>query len=211
MVERLPHVFAVAVLLCGAARAESYSFRLDPDATTVTFVLDAFMHKVRGTAQLVRGEIRFDDATGAAEGDVVVDATGAETGNEKRDRDMHVKVLESEAHPEIVLVVDAFEGRFDATAPSEVVVKARLRIHGAEHPIELEMALTPESVGGDAPESVGAGAAGARRLTATATFEVPYVEWGMKDPSKTFLRVGKVVEVMIEAAGTLVDGRLDGP
>jgi polyisoprenoid-binding protein YceI len=186
---------AVLLLTAGAAGAESYAFRLDPKSTRVTFLLDAFMHKVHGKAALARGEIRFDQS-GAARGEVVVDATSAQTGNEKRDRDMHVKVLESEAFPEIVLAVDSYQGRFDPGAPSEVVVKARLRIHGAEHPIQLEMALAPE------PEGAGA----AKRLEATTTFSVPYVEWGMKDPSKALLRVGKVVEVTIEASGTLASG-----
>jgi polyisoprenoid-binding protein YceI len=192
-------VAPIAVVLLSAASAvsaETYSFRLDPAATRVAFLLDAFMHKVHGTAALARGEIRFDGESGAAQGEVVVDATTAQTGNEKRDRDMHVKVLESEAYPEIVLTVDGYEGRFDPAAASEVVVKARLRIHGAEHPIQLEMALAPE------PE----GASGAKRLEATTTFSVPYVEWGMKDPSKALLRVGKVVEVTIETSGTLASG-----
>jgi polyisoprenoid-binding protein YceI len=191
LASRLAAALAAALLSAATIHAETYVLKLDPDATRVQFLVDAFLHKVHGSATLERGEITFDDASGAAQGEVVVDATAAQTGNEKRDRDMHVKVLESEEYPDIVLVVDGYEGRFDPSAPSEVVVTARLRLHGDEHPLRLEMVLRPD------------GAAGAKRLTATTTFVVPYVEWKMRDPSKTFLRVGKEVEVTIEAVGDL--------
>jgi polyisoprenoid-binding protein YceI len=189
--------FATLALLAlaGAGAAGTYTFQLDPQATEVRFLLDAFLHKVHGTAALERGEIRFDDRSGEAEGEVVVDAAAAQTGNEKRDRDMHVKVLESEQYPDIVLVVDGYEGHFDPATPSEVVVKGRLRLHGDEHPVRLEMVLEPEGEGG---------AGGAQRLTAVTTFMVPYVAWGMKNPSKPFLRVAKEVEVTIEAVGDLL-------
>ena len=52
------------------------------------------------------------------------------------------------------------------------------------------------------PESAGA----ETRLDASGTFSVPYVEWGMKDPSKAFLRVGKAVDVTIDAKGALTAG-----
>ena len=122
-----------ALLLAAPLRAESYTYRLDPAATKVTFLLDAFMHKVHGTASLTRGEVRFDDS-GKAEGEIVVDATKAATGNDGRDQDMHTKVLESAKFKEIVLAVDGFEGKFDPAAPSKVTVKGRFRIHGVEHP-----------------------------------------------------------------------------
>jgi polyisoprenoid-binding protein YceI len=172
-----------------AGRAETYVLRLDPATTRIQFELDAFLHKVHGTAKLAHGEIRFDP-DGAAEGEVVVSATSAETGDQKRDKDMHVKVLESAQFAEIVLSVSGFEGKFDAGAPSKVKVKGRLRIHGAEHPVTLDMSLEPAASGA------------AKSLAVTATFAVPYVEWGMTDPSKAFLRVGKEVEVSIEAHGT---------
>jgi polyisoprenoid-binding protein YceI len=174
-------------------RAESYTYRLDPAATKVTFLLDAFMHKVHGTASVTRGEVRFDES-GRAEGEIVVDATKIATGNDGRDKDMHAKVLESATFKEIVLAVDGFEGKFDPAAPSKVTVKGRFSIHGVEHPLTIEMALEPEGAGAE------------KRLEATTTFTVPYVEWGMKDPSKAFLRVGKVVEVSIDAEGALTMG-----
>jgi polyisoprenoid-binding protein YceI len=181
-----------ALLLAAPLRAASYTWTLDPASTKVTFLLDAFMHKVHGAASLVRGEVRFDDA-GSASGEIVVDATSAETGNKGRDEDMHTKVLESAKFKEIVLAIDGYEGKFDPAAASELKVKGRFRIHGADHPVTLDMKLKPE--------------ASASRLEAAGTFSVPYVEWGMKNPSKPFLRVGKAVDVSIDAHGTLLAGQ----
>src|SRR5688572_14627769 len=98
-----------SVQLAPALHAESWVYRLDPATTKVTFLLDAFMHKVHGSAPLLRGEVRFDDS-GQASGEIVVDATKAETGSEGRDKDMHAKVLESSKFGEIVLAVDGLEG-----------------------------------------------------------------------------------------------------
>jgi polyisoprenoid-binding protein YceI len=191
---RLPATLALVltVLLGAPLRAASYTFTLDPAASKITFLLDAFLHKVHGTAPVERGEIRFD-STGHAEGEVVVDATKADTGNDSRDQDMHTKVLESAKYKDIVLTVDSYEGKFDPAAPSKVVVIGRFRIHGAEHPLRLDLSLKP------------AGAGTSRPLEATTTFSVPYVEWGMTDPSKAFLHVGKAVDVTIDAKGSLVE------
>ena len=44
------------------------------------------------------------------------------------------------------------------------------------------------------------------QVTAEAMFTVPYVEWGMKNPSNFLLKVNDRVEIEIEAVG-----RLNGP
>jgi hypothetical protein len=41
------------------------------------------------------------------------------------------------------------------------------------------------------------------RFTATGDFEVPYVTWGLTDPSTFVLRVAKVVTVSTSAEGTI--------
>jgi len=38
-------------------------------------------------------------------------------------------------------------------------------------------------------------------LTANVTFSVPYVNWGLKNPSTLFLRVNITVDIAIQAVG----------
>ena len=60
-------------------------------------------------------------------------------------------------------------------------------IHGSDHPVELVATVRRD---GD-------------RIVADAPLVVPYVAWGMHDPSVFVLRVAKQVEVRIHAVGTL--------
>src|SRR5256885_1853454 len=108
----------VLALLAGSALAlaappaavNAETFELQPQETRVGFTLGATMHTVHGTLRAKRGSVRFDPATGAASGEIVLDAASAETGNASRDRDMHGKILESGKHPEIVWRIDRVLG-----------------------------------------------------------------------------------------------------
>lgn len=185
----------LASLLLGAAApsiAEELVLTLDPEATTIDFTLGAILHTVEGGFRLEEGEITFDPETGEVSGRVVVDATSGDTGNDKRDRDMHAKVLESERYPGFVFLPTRLEGAFEPAGAGEVTLHGTLQIHGGEHEIAIPatVAVNPTEDGG-------------RRLEATGTFEVPYVEWGMKDPSKFLLRVAKSVEVTVHAKGRI--------
>jgi hypothetical protein len=79
------------------------------------------------------------------------------------------------------------EGQFHATAPSEVRLHGQMRIHGASHEITMQVKTEPDTNG----------------LKATATFSVPYVSWGMKNPTTLFLKVNDSVDVKIHATGRL--------
>jgi polyisoprenoid-binding protein YceI len=181
----------ITVLLSTAlslpAFAEPLVLTLDPDATTITFVLGATMHKVHGAFRLQRGEVSYDPATGEASGELVADARSGDSENRKRDRDMHRKVLESESYPTIVLRPERVDGELPATGTAAMTVVDSMQLHGGAHHVDIPVEVT---VDGDA-------------VRLTAEFEVPYVEWGLKDPSKLLLRVAKQVTVSVEARGTL--------
>lgn len=188
---RTPLVPLVSLaLLLGMLRAAGLAaapvtLELDARETQVFFSLGAVLHTVEGTIAVRRGTIRFDPATGAATGEIVLAADTAQTGNASRDADMHGKVLESAKYPDIVFNLVKVEGQFVPLGWSSLNLKGTVRLHGSTH-----LLLIPVKA-----ETVG------ERVNATATFTVPYVAWGLHDPSKLVLRVDKEVTVRLHAVG----------
>ena len=179
----LPLALLLASLTAALAALDLQNtvLRIDPAQTQVEFTLGAVLHTVHGTFRLKRGEMRFDAASGSASGELVVDAASAESGSEARDKHMHQDVLESGRYPEIVFRPDRVVGKVSAQGVSQVRLHGTFSIHGAEHAIEM-------------PAEVEAGDG---QYRATVQFAVPFVQWGMKDPSTLFLRVDKRVEITI--------------
>jgi polyisoprenoid-binding protein YceI len=160
---------------------------LDPDTTQVNFSLQATGHMVRGELQLQSGELRLDSESGTLVGDIVLDTASAQTGNTRRDKAMHRKVLQSELYPLIVLRPERFEGDLAASGTSELRLLGTISLHGDEHALTIGAMV---DIDGD-------------RFTAESTFSIPYVEWGLRDPSVLFLRVAKAIEVTVRARGTI--------
>lgn len=179
----------VAVLLAAATPAAAEPFRLvlDPAATEISFTLGARLHTVRGRFALASGEIGFDPDTGEASGEIRVDAQSGDTGIDRRDRVMHEEVLGSAAHPLLVLRPERIEvARREPDAIAGMLF-GRFEVRGASHPIEL--AFEGERKGESARIQV--------------RFDVPWVAWGLPDPSNVILRVEETLAVSVSAGGTL--------
>ncbi|MGA2594850.1 MAG: YceI family protein [Bryobacteraceae bacterium] len=175
----LTAAFAFCAVAAAPALGQEIVLDLDPARTTVEFKLDATLHSVHGSFKLKRGAIRFDPATGKIAGEIVVDATTGESGNEGRDRKMHQSVLESQRYPEIVFTPDHVEGAVAPQGASQVQVHGSFRIHGATHDITLPVRIQMTN----------------RQAVATTHFTIPYVKWGLKNPSTLLLRVGDKVDI----------------
>jgi len=180
---------AALALLVGPVWAGERVVRLDPQRTRIAFTLGATTHTVHGTLTLQRGELRFDEASGRASGEIVVDAASAATGNARRDRKMHATVLESATYPTFVYRPRRVLGSVPTEGSAELHVEGTLVIHGAEHPLELPVTLDARPDG----------------LHVRAAFPIPYVAWGLHDPSFFLLRVAKSVDVEVEGDIPLAD------
>jgi polyisoprenoid-binding protein YceI len=167
------------------ASAEEIALDLDPAQTEIHFTLADVLHTVHGAFSLKSGAIHFDTETGKAGGDVVVDVASGSSGGGSRDKKMHKDVLESTHFPEAVFTPDRVDGHFAAEGTSELEVHGLFRIHGATH--ELIFHAHVETKGG--------------QLTATLRSELPYTEWGIKNPSTLFLRVSDKVQLDIRTTG----------
>lgn len=182
----MPIAAAIACLAAAPATlAQVRDLTLDPAASQVTFTLGTTFHEVHGTLVLERGAIRFDPATGEASGEITVDARRAETGNDKRDAKMHGEVLESQRFPQIVFRPQRVEGKLAEAGHSDLRLVGVMALHGTDHPMTILIGVDAEG----------------ERVRSLATFQIPYVEWGMEDPSIFIARADKVVEVTVRAEG----------
>jgi len=170
-----------------AAQAQSTQLKLDPAKTTVKWTLSDVLHTVEGTFTLKSGAITFDAQTGEASGQIIVDAASGNSGNGTRDSKMKKEVLESAKYLEIVFTPRHVSG-FVADKESETVqVAGEFTIHGSTHPLTLTLPITAKG----------------SHIEAQTKFDVPYEQWGMKNPSTLFLKVSNTVQISITAVGDI--------
>jgi polyisoprenoid-binding protein YceI len=183
---RSPLLLTALAFCAVASSGQEIVFNPDPAAATVQFKLSATLHAVHGTFKLKRGGIRFDPATGKISGELVVDAASGNSGNDRRDARMHKEILESAQYPDIVFAPNRVDGVVAQQGTSRIRVHGMFRIHGAAHeftlPVEVRMNHGQVSV--------------------RTNFSIPYVQWGLRNPSTTFLHVGDTVEIQA-ATGAL--------
>jgi len=182
-----PLIAVILLFLAAAANAQSQEVTLSfvPVQTTVNFTLGDVLHTVHGTFLLKSGQVHFNPGTNAVSGSIVVDGASGDSGNAARDRKMHKEILESSRYPEVTFRPDRVDGKVLTQGSSTLQVHGMFGIHGAEHeltvPAQLEL--------------------GSDHWNLTVHFEVPYVKWGMKDPSTFILRVEKTVAIDLHAVG----------
>jgi polyisoprenoid-binding protein YceI len=180
----------VAALAAVSAQAQQRVLVLNPQASQVSFTLKATGHEVEGDLSLKSGRIAFDPATGAASGEISIDLKSAQTGNKTRDKTMHEEVLETAKHPQAVFRAEKIRGTVPESGTGEVTLDGTLSFHGADHKVSLPAKIDVRN----------------GRVKADTQLEIPYVEWGLHDPSILMLRVAKVVTVKVRAEGTLEAG-----
>lgn len=171
-----------------SSQNRSLKVQLDPAQTEIRWKVSAGLHTIKGAFRLKNGEFLVNPATGLAEGEILVDATTGQTAGAARDKQIQDEVLESNRYPGIFFHPTTFKDGFPAGEGShDLVADGTFNIHGKDHP--LQMPLKVQITSGT--------------ITATTRFTVPYVAWGMKNPSTFFHRVGKQVEVQVTAKGSI--------
>jgi polyisoprenoid-binding protein YceI len=160
---------------------------LDPAQSQLHWNVDSSLHMVHGTFALKSGTVRLNPETGKADGEIVVSAPSGESGNGGRDKRMHKEILETAKYPEVIFRPMHIEGRVSRSGISDIKLSGIFSIHGTDH--ELTSQVHAELVGD--------------HWTSTSNFEVPYVQWGIKDPSNFLLKVKPVVHVELEMSGEI--------
>ncbi len=160
---------------------------IDPAKSKVYWTLGSTVHTVHGSFAFKKGNLRLDTSTGKASGEIIVDAASGNSGNDSRDRKMHKEVLESARYAEVIFRPERVEGEIPPQRAFTVNVHGLLVLHGSEHqltvPVQAELA-------GD-------------HWTGSAKFNVPFIDWGLKNPGNFFLKVDHAVQIELELKGSL--------
>ncbi len=160
---------------------------LDPAKTTITYSLDGWPHNTQGTFKLKRGAIEIDPATGKMTGTITVDAASGDSGHSIRDEEMKSTVLEVDRFPEISFAPSQVLSHGDPQKAFPVKVVGLMLLHGAQH--ALTIGATVEREGNN--------------VTIHSNFPVPFVEWGLRDPSILMFKVSKQVLIDVKANARL--------
>jgi polyisoprenoid-binding protein YceI len=160
---------------------------IDPGQSKVHWTLGTTLHTVHGTFAFKNGTFHLDPATGKASGEIAVYATSGDSGNDSRDQKMHKEVLESARYQDVIFRPDRVEGKIAPEGPSTVQVHGIFVLRGSEH--ELTVPVQAELAGD--------------HWAGSANFNIPFIDWGLKNPSTFFLKVEHAVEIQLEMKGRL--------
>ena len=176
----------ITTLIVAAAALQAQAVHLDfePARTKVEYSVWSTLHTVHGTFQLKRGAIDYDVTTGKASGEIVIDAASGKSGSDGRDGKMSKTILEAEKYPEIKFMPNRVEGTIQQ---EQVKLHGQFLLHGATH--EMTMTAKVHKEGGV--------------LKTDSTFQIPYIQWGLKNPSTFILKVKDTVDIHIEAEARL--------
>jgi polyisoprenoid-binding protein YceI len=171
--------------ITAASGAPMALLRLDPANTQINFTLKGFPHNTEGSFKLKSGEIRIAPETGGSAGAIVVDAASGQTGIGMRDNQMRESILEVQRYPEISFKPRRAAGHPVLQGDFTVEVSGIMSLHGDPHEMTLAVAVHRSK----------------DDFTAAAHFAIPYVRWGLKNPSVLFLTVADEVVVDVSTAG----------
>jgi polyisoprenoid-binding protein YceI len=178
---------AALLLFCSSLWAQQISIQLDPAKSEIHWTLAGNVHTTHGTFRLKQGHVELDPASGAIRGELVADAASGDSGNGSRDKRMNKEILESAQFPEIHFTPEKVEGAVPLDGHTSVRISGAFLIHGGTHKVTVPMDV-----------SISSGT-----VTGTGKFSIPYVDWGIKDPSNFLFKVDKSVEVEILAIGKI--------
>ncbi len=169
-----------------SAAPSELSLIVNPSQSKVHWTVDSTLHTVHGTFNLKSGNLHFDPETGKAAGEIIVLATSGDSDNSSRDARMHKVVLESAKFPDAVFRPTQVEGKLATSGTNDVKLHGIFVLHGSEHELVVPVHVVMSN----------------GKWNGETKFEVPYIQWGLKDPSNWLLKVKPAVQINLDLGGT---------
>ena len=180
-------VLALAAVLAPAAFAQHQTFVVNPDASEVKITLKTTHELVNGTFHVQSGSIEFDRSTPKMLGSVVVLAGSGKTGNDSRDRKMNKDILKVKQYATVSFEPKTYTGVIALSGDSTIQVTGIFTLLGTPHEITVPILVHLEGTA----------------ATAKVHFVVPYVQWGLKNPSFLIWKADNNVAIDLFLAGRL--------
>ena len=180
-------VFALAAILAPAALAQHQTFAVDPDASQVKMTLNTTHEVVNGTFHVRSGSIEFDRSAQKISGSVAVLAGSGKTGNDSRDNKMNKDILKVEQFATVSFEPKSYAGVIAPSGDSTLQVTGIFTLLGTPHQITIPILVRLEGTA----------------ATAKAHFVVPYVQWGLKNPSFLIWKADNDVAIDLFLTGRL--------
>ncbi len=175
------------LLFVPAVFAQQQTFAVNPESSAVAFGLNGTGHHVQGTFKVQSGSIMFDRTAQKISGSVAVNAGSGNSGEPSRDHKMSSDILDTLHFAEVSFVPQSYQGTLAATGDSTIQVTGIFTLHGTPHDLTVPVQVHIEGT----------------NCTVKAHFSVPYVKWGLKDPSIFVLKVAKDVDIELTLVGGL--------
>jgi len=178
---------AFLVALSPAALAEHQAFVVNPDASEVRMTLKTTHELVTGTFHIQSGSIEFDRSASKLSGSIVVAAGSGNTGNGSRDKKMKNEILKVDQFTTVSFAPKTYTGTIAQLGDSTIQVSGVFTLLGTPHDLTIPMQIHTER----------------SKATAKARFVVPYVQWGLKNPSFLIWKAENDVTIDLDLVGQL--------
>jgi len=180
-------LLALSLSFVSNAVAQRQTFTVEPPSSEVSFSLGATLHPVHGTFHVQSGSIDFDPSSATISGSILVAAGSGTSGNETRDHEMTTEILNASQFATVSFGPKSYQGTIAPTGESTVQVTGTFSLHGTAHELTVPVQISIDGT----------------KCTVKAHLSVPFVKWGLKDPSTFMLHVDKNVELELTMAGRL--------
>lgn len=180
-------VFALAVILAPAALAQHQTFVVNPDSSEVKMTLNTTHEVVHGTFHIQSGSIEFDRGSSTMSGSVIVLAGSGKTGNGLRDKKMNKDILKVDQYATVSFAPKTYTGTIAPSGDSTIQVSGVFTLLGSPHNLTIPIQIHMDG----------------SKATARAHFVVPYVQWGLKNPSFLFWKAENDVAIDLNLVGRI--------
>jgi YceI-like domain len=180
-------VFVLAVALSQTALAQHQTFAVNTDASEVKMKLNTTHEVVNGTFNVQSGSINFDRTASHISGIVIVAASSGKTGNDSRDKKMNKDILKVDQFATVSFAPKTYNGMIAASGDSTIQVSGVFTLLGTAHDLTIPMQIHLDGM----------------NATAKAQFVVPYVQWGLKNPSFLIWKAENDVAIDLNLVGQI--------